>query len=83
VLDLFIQSLISGYEGAGTARPRLSRKGKELSEMGVLPLLGNLTQTVASWPHVATGLSDSGGNFSITNLIGPGFKQRFYRIQVP
>jgi hypothetical protein len=43
----------------------------------------NLTQSVASWPAVATGLFDSSGNFSITNPISPGFKQRFYRIQVP
>jgi glucose/arabinose dehydrogenase len=43
----------------------------------------NLTQSVASWPPVATGSFDSSGNFTVTNPISPGFKQRFYRIQVP
>jgi hypothetical protein len=43
----------------------------------------NLLQSVTSWPPVATGLFDSSGNFTVTNPISPGFKQHFYRIQVP
>jgi glucose/arabinose dehydrogenase len=43
----------------------------------------NVTQSVDTWPAVATGLFDSSGNFNVTNPLNPSLRQRFYRVQVP
>jgi len=43
----------------------------------------NVSQSITSWPRVATSLFDASGNFTVTNPLSPGFNQRFYRIQVP
>jgi len=43
----------------------------------------SITQSMATWPSVATGSFDSSGNFALTNPINMSIQQRFYRIQVP
>ncbi|HWX22977.1 MAG TPA: hypothetical protein VN578_24005 [Candidatus Binatia bacterium] len=43
----------------------------------------NLVLPLTNWTPVGTGAFDAGGNFALTNGLGPGLPQLFFRLQVP